>query len=350
VSGHARAAVVLFAALLVALAACHPASEPETRLKFTAMGTLVDVTLYGMAETEAEAAGAAVEALFEALHAEWDPWGEGALGRLNRAIGAGEAARAEPDLAGLLARAAQLSAASGGRFEPAVGGLVRLWGFSRDEHLPEAPPPDEQIRAALAAMAPLASLLGPDGRVAGRAGLTLDLGGFAKGVAVDRAIELLRSRGVQHAIVNAGGDLRAIGRRGERPWRIGIRAPRDPGVLAAIEIEHDEALFTSGDYERWFEHQGRRYHHVLDPAGGYPARGVASVSVIHADAGLADAAATALFVAGREHWPAVAAALGIELAMVVDDAGAIELTQGMRPRVRFLEEAVARGARVRSLP
>lgn len=327
-----RIAALLAVALL--LTACGPpAGETETRHRFMAMGTLVDVTVWGLPPAEAEAATAEVEALFHALHREWDPWGDGALGQVNRALAAGETATLDDDLAALLAEADALSVASGGRFNPALGALVRLWGFSREDDLPTAPPPAEEIAATLVATLP-----------------QFDLGGFFKGIAVDRGIELLRARGVEHAIVNAGGDLRAIGRRGERPWRIGIRAPRDTTVLAAIEVEHDDAVFTSGDYERWFEHEGRRYHHVLDPRTGYPTVGIASATVLHGEAGRADAAATALMVAGRDDWPAVAVALGIEAVMVVYDDGGIELTAAMRPRVRFRDEDDARRARVRALP
>jgi FAD:protein FMN transferase len=167
---------------------------------------------------------------------------------------------------------------------------------------------------------------------------------------VDRGIALLRAHGIEHAIVNAGGDLRAIGRRGERPWRIGIRAPRDSRVLAAIEVRDDEAVFTSGDYERYFEYQGRRYHHILDPRSGYPTEGITSVTILHANAGLADAAATALLVAGPADWPAMAAALGVRSVMVVLADGAIELTELMEPRTWFTDEAERASARVRPLP
>jgi FAD:protein FMN transferase len=291
-----------------------------------------------------------VEALFRELHADWDPWGDGALGRVNQALAAGEAIRPEDDLAALLSEAAGLTARTEGLFEPAIGALVQLWGFSSEEAVPDAPPPAEAIAATLAGMAPLPELLAPDGQVRGPAGAQIDLGGFVKGVAVDRGIAHLRARGIEHAIVNAGGDLRAIGRRGERPWRIGIRATRDEGVVAALEIEHDEAVFTSGDYERHFDYQGRRYHHILDPRSGYPTEGLAAVTVLHRDAALADAAATALMVAGVDDWPRLAARLGVEAVMVVRVDGRIELTGAMRPRVRFTDEAHEQAARVRRLP
>jgi FAD:protein FMN transferase len=325
-------------------------TDEETRHRFTAMGTFVDVTIWGAPASEADAATREVEAMFHTLHHEWHPWGEGKLGQLNEALAAGEPAAPGPDLAMLFAEAAAVTRASNGLFNPAIGALVRLWGFASDEQLPDAPPPPEEIAAQLEGLPRFDEMLGADGRVSGPPGTQIDLNAFLKGVAVDRAVALLRARNIEHAIVNAGGDLRAIGRRGDRPWRIGIRAPRDAVVLAALEIEHDDAVFTSGDYERFFEHQGRRYHHILDPRTGYPTAGLASVSVVHRDAGLADAAATALMVAGPEGWPEMAATLGIEMVMVVHADGAIELTEAMRPRIRFPEEEHARRARVRPLP
>jgi thiamine biosynthesis lipoprotein len=152
------------------------------------------------------------------------------------------------------------------------------------------------------------------------------------------AIDLLRSRGIGNAIVNAGGDLRAIGRHGNRPWRIGVRDPRGEGVLAAIDTEGDESVFTSGDYERYFVYQGRRYHHIIDPRDGYPTQGVTSVTVIHREAALADAAATALFVAGPGDWPRVAALLGVEQVMLVETSGTIQMTPEMEARTWLMPD------------
>ena len=130
----------------------------------------------------------------------------------------------------------------------------------------------------------------------------LDFGAFGKGYGIDLAIEKLRKMGIENAIVNAGGDLRAIGSRSGTPWRIAIRRPSGAGVLGVIKTDSDESIFTSGDYERNFVWQGVRYHHIIDPRTGYPAKGVSSVTVIHTDATTADAAATALFVAGMKDW------------------------------------------------
>lgn len=163
-------------------------------------------------------------------------------------------------------------------------------------------------------------------------GLRLDLGGIAKGEAVDRIVALLRRHGVASALVNAGGDVRAIGARGARPWRIGIRDPRGPGVIGVIELADGEAAFSSGDYERHYEHEGQRFHHILDPRTGHPAEGTLAVTVVMPMGVTADAVTTALFVAG-DRWRATAEALGVQAALRVAADGEVETTEAMRARL-----------------
>jgi thiamine biosynthesis lipoprotein len=163
----------------------------------------------------------------------------------------------------------------------------------------------------------------------------LDLGAFAKGYALNLVIDRLRQLGLQDVIVNAGGDLCVSGRHGERPWRIGVRHPQGSGVIASLALQDGECVMTSGNYERYREHEGIRYGHIIDPRTGYPVRHVASATVIHRDGGLADAAATALSVAGPADWVRIAAQLSLEAVMLVDEAGRVSLTPAMQARVRY---------------
>lgn len=151
---------------------------------------------------------------------------------------------------------------------------------------------------------------------------------------MDNAIAILQQQGIQHAVVNIGGDLRAIGTHGERPWIIGIRHPRHDRVLASVAVSDDESVFSSGDYERFFTYEGKRYPHILDPRTGYPADQAMSSTVIHDNASMADAAATAIFVAGSD-WPTVAAAMGIDMVMLVTEDGEVEMSPAMQKRVRL---------------
>jgi len=172
--------------------------------------------------------------------------------------------------------------------------------------------------------------------------VALDLGAYAKGYAVDVAIEALRKRGIHNAIVNAGGNLRLIGSKGKRPWRIGVRDPRGAGVIASLEAGNDEAVITSGDYERYFDYQGQRYHHIIDPRSGYPARGAIATTIIARDGLSADVASTALLIAGPDHWRETARALGIEEAMLIDDKGVVHITRALMQRIHFEKEPAPR--------
>jgi thiamine biosynthesis lipoprotein len=165
----------------------------------------------------------------------------------------------------------------------------------------------------------------------------LDFGAIAKGYAVDLAIDKLRQLGVHNAIVNAGGNLKAMGKKGNRPWSIGIRHPSGQGVLARVEVSGEESVITSGCYERFREYQGVRYCHIIDPRNGKPVTSLASVTVIACSGSLADAATTALMVAGKQEWQPVANQMGVKLVMVVDDKGEVSMTPAMKERVVLME-------------
>jgi thiamine biosynthesis lipoprotein len=165
--------------------------------------------------------------------------------------------------------------------------------------------------------------------------VALDLGAFAKGYALNLAIRQLKQAGFPNTIINAGGDLCVSGRHGGRPWAIGIRHPLGEGVLASVEVSDGECVLTSGNYERFREYEGIRYAHIIDPRTGYPVEHVASATVISRDGGMADAAATALSVAGPQLWERIAAQMGATQVMLVDDQGSVHLSPDMRERIEF---------------
>ena len=225
------------------------------------------------------------------------------LARVNAALADGARIEVSPELSELLATAKRLSALSLGSFEPGLAPLVSLWGFNEATEETAAPPSAAVIGSLVAQSAGIESLNIEGHWISATSSqLALDLGGIAKGAVVDYIIRAFDRHGIGSAMVNAGGDLRVIGSPSERSWRIGIQAPRDPGLMGVIELESGEAAFTSGDYERYFEHDGGRMHHILDPATGYPVTHTQAVTVIATDGVTADAAATALFVAGPDQW------------------------------------------------
>jgi len=164
--------------------------------------------------------------------------------------------------------------------------------------------------------------------------LKLALGGIAKGTALAASMKLLAEHGIENALVDAGGDVQVIGRKGDRAWRIGIRDPRGPGVIGTVALRPGEAILSSGDYERFFELDGTRFHHLLDPHTGLPVAHTAGVTVIHRDAELADAAATALMAAGPERFVELAARLNVRLALLITANGEMLTTRDMEARLQ----------------
>ncbi|WP_138468612.1 FAD:protein FMN transferase [Poseidonocella sp. HB161398] len=340
-----RALLPLGLCLLLALAlfwgrqALAPRIETQVLYVF---GTLVEVEISGVSERRAGEATAALGQLFARLHRDWHAWRPGELEDLNAAIARGESFEASPALALVLAEGQRLSASSGGLFDPGIGAMVELWGF-HDDLPPEGPPPSAAAVAALAARHPGIADLQFDGRRISSANpaVQLDLGGFAKGAALDLAAAELARRGIRDAVLNAGGDVSVLGRKGARPWRVAIRDPFGWGAVAAIEMRPGEAVYTSGNYERYLDAGGHRFSHILDPRTGRPVEEIVSATVLARQGALADAAATALSVAGADAWRQTARAMGITAALVIDGQGHVEMTPEMAARVELPGPAAA---------
>ncbi len=330
-----RSLAILLGACVAFVSGCSSPPPPFKHSTF-AMGSTVEFTIEGIPEADARAAvDEAIEDLAyldAALHA----WHPGTLGRINSLLALGGKFTSSPLVLPLIEQTTQLSEQSGGLFNPALGELFALWGFESDDP-PMGPPPSDADIARVLAGKPQMS----DVRIHGielesvNPHVKLDFGAYGQGYAADRIIERFKQRGIKNAIVNVSGDVRIIGQHEDRPWRIGIRNPRGEGVIASVLMRGDESLVTSGDYERYFLYQGKRYHHILDPRTGYPSRGVTSVTVIHPTAAVADAAATALMIAGVNDWQEVARRMGVKSVMLVDDQGRVHMNSSMAARVKF---------------
>ena len=160
-------------------------------------------------------------------------------------------------------------------------------------------------------------------------GVRINLGGIAKGYVVERGIDILRHRGIRNAIVTAGGDSRLLGDRRGRPWMVGIRDPRNDGEVAISVPLVDEAISTSGDYERYFDEEGIRYHHIIQPSTGEPAGGVHSATVFGPDAVMTDALSTSVFVMGVERGLTLIGSLPDYESIVIDDGGKVFYSNGL---------------------
>lgn len=332
---RAAAAVVLAGCLcLILLSACQ--RDEEYSAELFVFGTIVEVKLWGASSEQANRAFTELQQMFQGMHRNWHAWEPGRLVDINRAFANGQPAKADEDIVEMVRESQSIEQQTGGRFNPAIGALIRLWGFHTSDYPIIGPPPDQADIDAILMRHPSSLDIHIDGLQLSSDNpmVQLDFGGIAKGYAVDLAIRHLQAMGITSAIVNAGGDLRAVGRHGDRPWRVAVRKPGG-GIIGAVEVQDDESLFTSGNYERFRQDNQERYPHILNPRTGWPVKDVASVTVITGEGIVADAAATALVVAGLDDWPAVAYAMGLTQVLVVDENGKVYLTPKMEQRVEF---------------
>ena len=319
-------------------------AEPGVKqAKLYAFGTEINISIYGVDDDTANNTLSTLEHSFSNVNKTWHAWRPSTLSQINYAIANNKSISVTPHVSELIILAQTLSEQSGHLFNPSAGKLFELWGFHQDDWFSSRLPPSQvDIDNWLIHKPSMADIVIKDGVLHSKnSHAKLGFGGFVKGFAVDDAIASLQKLGINNALVNIGGDLRAIGMPGKRPWVIGIRHPRQDGMIASIPLQHGESVFTSGDYERFFEFKGSRYPHILDPRTGWPADQAISVTVLHDNASIADAAATALFIAG-DNWPNVAKKMGILHVMLIKPNGDIELSPKMYQRIKLFNENTPR--------
>ncbi|WP_455379517.1 FAD:protein FMN transferase [Petrachloros mirabilis] len=324
----------------VAVSGCHgfmPLSEPITLKRAqTHMGTLVTVT--AVAPTR-ELAQVATTAAFEEIHrleqllSTWIPTSE--LSKVNAAAGKGSVA-VSPETLVLVRRAMEVAKMTEGTFNIAIGPALDVWNVTEQSRVPS--------EAGLERLKPLVDLralhvdVGAGTISLDKAGMRIDVGGIGKGYAADQAVMAMQKAGAIAGVVALSGDIKTFGRLpGEKKFPVGIQHPRKEGaVLAWIELQ-DEAISTAGDYERFFEKDGIRYHHILDPATLQPARGCQSVSVIAKEGVWADGLDTGIFVMGPERGMKLVEQLENVEAIIVDQSGKVHVSSGLRKRIHFPE-------------
>ncbi len=339
------AAARIVGALGLVFGAVYPATAGEYRASSYVFGTLAEVTAIDDDGELAQRAVASVLGEFDRMHRELHTWKPGPLMSLNDGLARGESVHTTHEIATMILEAQRLSLRSNGLFDPAIGRLVGLWNFHRDR--PGGPLPDAKEIARIMAARPRIADLSVRGDVVSSVNpaVRLDFGGYAKGYALDRAASLLRASGIRDALVNVGGNVLALGRRASRPWRVALDAPRGPGLLAVIDLMDGDAIGTSGDYRRYYEIDGKRYAHIIDPRSGYPVSGVESVTVLvpaRPGAGaLSDAASKPIFIEGVRGWRSAAARMGIADAMLIDSNGRLHVTAAMKSRLRFADASRA---------
>jgi FAD:protein FMN transferase len=298
------------------------------------MGSEVRLTAWTADERNALAAFEHVFDDFDYLDRALSVWHETSeVSRLNAAAGKAPVT-IKPEVLEVLQVAQQVGRWTNGKFDITFGALSGLWKFDHDQD--NKVPDRRDVAARLPLVAYEALALDPARGTAflPRAGMRVHLGGIGKGFAVDRAAAMLRSHGINDFLVQAGGDLYAAGRHGERPWRAAIRDPRGDGNIAAMDLA-ESTFSTSGDYERFFIQDGRRYHHILDPDTGEPAQGTRSVTIVATRAVIADGLSTGVFVMGPDAGMALIEQLPDVEGVIVTETGEVRVSSGLRGRLEM---------------
>jgi len=327
--------------LILFTAACRkPVSKtlPVEDTRFL-MDTVVRIAVYdpGISRTQAEEAireaFRAMETLEKTVSSHMP---DNDIARLNAAPG-GVFQAVSPETAFLLETAGIVAGETGGAFDVSIGAVRAEWSF--DAETPSVPDSAAILKRLSCVDYRQIQLSGQQARLA-RPSMAVDLGGIAKGLNIDRAVEVLKAAGVRSGLVDAGGDMRIFGKHPRNPgWRIGVKhpRPREKSLYGVIETG-PAGIATSGDYERFFLSGGRRYHHILDPGTGFPAEGCVSVTLLAESAMLADAYATAVFVLGPdEGMRLIERKPGLEGMIILEKNGRLthRISSGLESKIQF---------------
>ncbi len=331
--------IVSLVFFVIVLTACNKSTDRLFKRSEVMMDTFVNITVVSKSEKKAkEAMDAAFQELkrLERLLDFYSPKSE--ISKINKGSG-GVSVSVTSTTFSLINKALEVSKLTDGAFDITLGVINRRYDFFKKRH-----PTETEIKKLLPLVGYRNIVINPALRIVflKKPGMMIDPGGITKGFAADRAVQVLKAQGIKAALVAVAGDIRAYGLKPDgRAWLVGIRDPRAKSadqVFATLKLK-DMAVSTSGDYERYFVEQGVRYHHILDPKTGMPARGVISVTVVGPEAVYTDSLATACFVRGVREGMKMVEKNGY-MAVVVDSSGGIHYSPGLKDILELLKKHI----------
>lgn len=323
--------------LLTVLSSCSDQKEKIYRKSQMLMDTLITISVVSGSKDNAEKAMDKAFGEISKLDAMLNFFSDKSeLSEINRNAGISPV-KVSPETLNVIEKAIYVSEKTGGAFDVTVGPVISQWNFSKK---PDRPPHASLIKENLRLVNYKLISINKEASTVylKEKDMLLDLGGIAKGYAADMAVDELKRKGIKAGLVSVAGDIKAFGAKPDRsPWLVGIKNPRpkdnDNEIMATLGLT-DMAISTSGDYERYFIADGKRYHHLLDPKTGYPAEGCRSVSVMTKEGVYTDSFSTAVFILGPERGMQLLKEMGFE-GIIVDKEGKIHMTQGLGGKIEF---------------
>lgn len=353
---------IIFISSVLFLSACgHPNASKNQAYVF---GTLVEVIITENNEQNAQQAMNLVLEEFDKLNDQFHAWnGTSELSLVNKFISknSGDTNKKiaiSKQLAEIILQSQQISQQNDYIFDAGIGKLIELWGFQQDDFENNKVPTKQQIQQFLDTKPSIKNIIiSQDNNdknnyylTSNNAEVALDFGGYLKGLALDNAAKILQQNNIKNALINIGGNVYALGNKFGNAWKIGIRHPRESGPIALLELNDNEALGTSGDYQRFFEENNIRYSHLLNPKTGYPANQTQSLTILtnqqtlnseinkNLSIGLlSDVYSKPLFIAG-DNWISIAKKLNLKYVLRVNSNGEIEITEDFYKRIKFVDE------------
>ncbi|MDJ0832023.1 MAG: FAD:protein FMN transferase [Gammaproteobacteria bacterium] len=329
-----RINLFLCVVLVAGITACQQAQIHQQQ--YLQFGTIIDISLIADDWQAVDATFAAIDQLLQQRHQQWHAWLPGSLQDFNQALvkDLRSAVAVPPELNHLIQLSKQYHELSDGLFNPAIGKLVAAWGFHQQQ------PPDLELIALIQRDIPTMwdLLLENDQALSLNPHLQLDFGAVAKGTAIKQIAALLQQRHIEHFIINAGGDVYALGHKHQRPWRVAIEDPYQQGVIATLDLPSAMSIFTSGNYRRFYlDANQQRRHHIIDPRSGEPSTQISAATVLHADPEIADIAATTLMLSETSQIKETAARLGIDDFLVLTEQKQAYVSESMLNKIEWQE-------------
>ncbi len=297
-------------------------------------GTVIDVSIIHRDTDKVEKAFVAVENQLELYRQYWHAWEESDLTRFNQALSQPQAVRIPDSLQELIELSINYYHSSQGLFNPALGKLIAAYGFHGSNQSDDAL--IDEIQQDLPTMLDLEA--NDLQATSSNPYLKLDFGGIAKGYAMSLVADFLKAEGFEHFLINAGGDVLVAGNRFGKPWRIGVQNPFKPGAIATLELQGNQHLFTSGNYQRYYKKGDDIVHHIIDPRTGRPSKQISSATVLAENAVLADVAATTLMIDGWDNHRSLAKSLGIIDYLIMNEKLEIIVSRSMVEKIEFITD------------